>query len=105
MKDVFFKSGLELNENQIETITFIKNTDGIIYPEAEFPENARKLRGFIWRGDGRIKSKEDTFPDEENILHEKIIIETKKKELEIDAPMKVLKETLEYDKNNSKPEE
>ena len=104
-KSVCSAINLELNENQIETITFIKNTDGIIYPEAEFPENARKLRGFIWRGDERIKSKEDIFPDEENLLHEKIIIETKKKELEIDAPMKVLKETLEYDKNNPKPKE
>jgi lipopolysaccharide export system protein LptA len=104
-KSVCSAINLELNENQIETITFIKNTDGIIYPEAEFPENARKLRGFLWRGEERIKSKEDIFPDEENVLHEKITIETKKKELEIDAPMKVLKETLDYDKNNPKPKD
>ena len=50
-KSVCSAINLELNENQIETITFIKNTDGIIYPEAEFPENARILPGFNWYGD------------------------------------------------------
>lgn len=101
-KSVCSAINLELNENQIETITFIKNTDGIIYPEADFPENARKLRGFVWRGEERIKSKENIFPEEENILHEKVLIESKKKDLEEDIPMKILKETLEYDKNNPK---
>ncbi len=101
-KSVCSAINLELNENQIETITFIKNTDGIIYPEEEFPENARKLRGFTWRGEERIKSKEDIFPEEENILHEKILIETKKKSSEEDVPMEILKETLEYDKENPK---
>lgn len=104
-KSVCSSINLELNENQIETITFIKNTEGIIYPEAEFPENARKLRGFVWRGEERIKSKDDIFPEEENILHEKVLIESKKKELEEDVPMKILKETLEYDKNNPKSKE
>jgi lipopolysaccharide export system protein LptA len=104
-KSVCSAINLELNENQIETITFIKNTDGIIYPEADFPENARKLRGFVWRGEERIKSKDDIFPEEENILHQKVIIESKKKQLEEDIPMKILKETLEYDKNNPKSKE
>ena len=103
-KSVCSAINLELNENQIETITFIKNTDGIIYPESEFPENARKLRGFTWRGEERIKSKDDIFPEEENILHEKVLIESKKKSLEEDVPMEILKETLEYDKNNPKKE-
>jgi lipopolysaccharide export system protein LptA len=104
-KSVCSAINLELNENQIETITFIKNTEGIIYPEADFPENARKLRGFVWRGEERIKSKDDIFPEEENILHQKVIIESKKKQLEEDIPMKILKETLEYDKNNPKSKE
>lgn len=101
-KSVCSNINLELNENQIETITFIKKTDGIIYPEADFPENARKLRGFLWRGDERIKSKDDIFPEEENIIHDKILIESKKKALEEDVPMEILKETLKYDKKNPK---
>jgi hypothetical protein len=36
------------------------------------PENARKLRGLVWRGDERIKSKDDIFPPEENEDNEKI---------------------------------
>lgn len=79
---------LELNDNKIETITFFKNTDGNIYPEVEFPENARKLRGFVWRGDERIKSKDDIFPEEENNFDKEV------KNLQPDdKPMKVLPET------------
>ncbi len=103
-KSVCSKINLKLNQSKIETITFFKNPEGEIYPEGEFPENARKLRGFTWRGDERIKSKDDIFPDEENIIHEKILIESKKKETEEDVPMKILKETLDYDKNNPKKE-
>jgi lipopolysaccharide export system protein LptA len=95
---------LELNENKIETITFLKKTDGIIYPEAEFPENARKLRGFVWRGDERINSKDEIFPEEENILHKEVLIHTKNIELGEDVPMEILKETLDYDKLNPKKE-
>jgi hypothetical protein len=35
------------------------------------PENARKLRGLVWRGNERINSKEDLFSDEENKLNDK----------------------------------
>lgn len=103
-KSVCSAINLELNENKIETITFIKNTDGIIYPESEFPENARKLRGFIWRGDERIKTKDAIFPEEEILMHEKVLIASKKKELEEDVPMEILKETLNYDQLNPKKE-
>lgn len=61
-------------ESKIETITFFKTVDGDIYPEEDLPENARKLRGFEWRGDERIKNKEDIFPPEEVEL-DKVIVE------------------------------
>lgn len=48
-------------EQEIETIRFIRQADGKLYPESQFPENARLLRGFIWRGDERLLSKEDLF--------------------------------------------
>jgi len=102
-KKVCSKINLGISENKIDTVTAFNNVESNLYPEDEFPENARKLRGFIWRGDERIKSKDDIFPDEENVLHEKILIESKKKAEEEDVPMEVLPETLDYDKNNPKP--
>ena len=81
-----------LEENQIEQITRFDNAEGITYIPENFPENARKLRGFIWRGDEKINSLEDIFPPEE------LEYDTKVKAIKIsDEPMKILKETLEYD--------
>ncbi len=65
------------DKSKIETITFFTNVDGDIYPEKDLPENARKLRGFVWRGDERIKSKEDIFPEDEVALDKKIVLESK----------------------------
>ncbi|WP_188362301.1 OstA-like protein [Flavobacterium orientale] len=86
-----------LDGNQIETITFFTQVDGDIYPETELPENARKLRGFIWRGDERIQSKDDIFPEEENVYDLKMKKETEEEKKKEDTPLEVRKETLEVD--------
>lgn len=99
-KTVCSKINLELEENKINSITFFTKTDSHIYPEADFPENARKLRGFVWRGDERILSKDDIFPAEEIAIDDKIQIEAKKKSIESEKPMEIQKETLEYDSKN-----
>lgn len=99
-KKVCSKINMGIVNNQIDTVTAFNSVESNLYPEDEFPENARKLRGFIWRGDERIKSKDEIFPEEENILHEKILIESKNKAEFEDVPMEVLQETLDYDKNN-----
>ncbi|CAM4037047.1 MULTISPECIES: OstA-like protein [Flavobacterium] len=104
-KKVCSSMNFEFEDNQIVSQTAYNQVEASTYPESEFPENARKLKGFIWRGDERIKSKDDIFPEEENILHEKILMESKKKSIEEDTPMETLKETLEYDKKNPKPKE
>ncbi|WP_339610546.1 OstA-like protein [uncultured Planktosalinus sp.] len=52
---------ITLSEQEIETIRFIRQAEGKLHPESEFPENARILRGFIWRGDERLLSKDDLF--------------------------------------------
>ena len=88
------------DQSKIETITFFNKVDGDIYPEKDLPENARKLRGFIWRGDERIKTKEDIFPPEENEMDQKIQDAKKIEMAKEDVPMKVRKETLDYDKKN-----
>lgn len=101
-KNVSSSINMQLDENKIDTITFFNNVDGDIYPESELPENARKLRGFTWRGDERLKSKEDIFPPDEMELDAKMQIQSKKEALKNDEPMKVRKETLDYDKLNPK---
>ena len=87
-----------IDGNTVETMTFLKQVDGIMYPEKGLPDNARKLKGFIWRGDERIKSKDDIFPPEELLLDEKAKTEVAKKALLPDIPLEASKETLEYDK-------
>jgi lipopolysaccharide export system protein LptA len=101
-KSVGSKINLILDKNTIDTITIFNNPDGDINPEKDFPENTRKLRGFIWRGDERIKSKDDIFPPEENELDAKIQAARKIEMEKENVPLEPSKETLDYDKNNSK---
>lgn len=95
-KSVCSKINLLLKENTIERIREIKKVDGDIYPEKDLPENARKLRNFNWRGDERIKTKDDIFPPEEDIwLSEAEAAALKLKTTE-DQPLEIRKETLEF---------
>lgn len=89
---------LELEDNKITTVTSMINPESESYPEKDFPENARKLRGFVWRGDEIIKTKDDIFPQEEKDLHEKILKRTKAEKEKENVPMEARKETLDYDK-------
>ncbi len=84
---------MTLSDNQIVKINFITNVDGEILPEEDFPENARKLRGFIWRGDEQIKSKEDIFDEDDNNI--KLV-----KIRGIDNPIDIETEELEHQKNH-----
>ncbi|WP_089052320.1 OstA-like protein [Flavobacterium oncorhynchi] len=97
-KNVSSKINLILENNAVETITFFNRVDGDIYPEEDLPENARKLRGFVWRGDERIKSKDDIFTAEDNEMNDKLVKQGKDEEAKENVPMKVRKETRDYDK-------
>ena len=101
-KNVSSKINIIFDKKSIETITFFQQVDGDIYPEKDLPENARKLRGLVWRGEERIKSKDDIFPPEENEDNDKIAKVTKAEEAKKDVPMKIRKETLNYDKKKKK---
>ncbi len=57
---------ITMANNDIEDLTFFTNPDGDIYPETELPVNSRKLKGFIWRGDERILTKDDIFDEDDN---------------------------------------
>jgi lipopolysaccharide export system protein LptA len=100
-KNVSSKINILFDKNAVETITFFQQVDGDIYPESELPENARTLRGLKWRGDERIKSKDDVFSEEENAEELKVIEATLKDKAKKNVPMKIRKETLNYDKNKS----
>ena len=50
-----------LEEQQITGIRFLKKVPGKIYPPSKFPENARLLQGFNWRGEERLLTKSDLF--------------------------------------------
>jgi len=90
------------NKNEVDEITFFNQVDGDLFPEKDLPENDRKFKGFIWRGEERIQSKEDIFPPEENQENEKIAQQAKAQKDKKNIPIKVRKETLDYDKKKKK---
>jgi lipopolysaccharide assembly outer membrane protein LptD (OstA) len=92
------KINILFNKNEVDQITFFTQVDGDLFPEKELAENDRKFKGFVWRGDERIVSKEDIFPPEENEDNEKIAKQAKAQKDKKNVPMKVRKETLDYDK-------
>ncbi len=59
---------LTFENSDIEDITFFTNPDGDIFPETELPESSRQLKGFVWRGEERIRSKEEIFDEDDNNL-------------------------------------
>ena len=52
---------LHLENQQITSIRFINKVPGKLYPPSQFPDNARLLPGFEWRGEERLYSVEDLF--------------------------------------------
>ncbi|WP_452220305.1 OstA-like protein [Lacinutrix salivirga] len=50
--------------NEIVELRKNNQVEGKLYPETEFPKNARKLRGFDWREDERPTSVESLFEDD-----------------------------------------
>lgn len=50
-----------IKEQKIVGIRFINQAKGKVYPPSQFPEEARLLKGFIWRGDERLYQVKDLF--------------------------------------------
>ena len=96
------KINILFNKNEVDEITFFKKVDGDLFPEKDLPENDRKLKGFIWRDEERILSKDDIFPPEENEDNEKIAKQAKAQKDKKNVQIKVRKETLDYDKKKKK---
>ncbi|NNL09068.1 MAG: OstA-like protein [Croceitalea sp.] len=83
-KAICSKIRLLMENSDIEDITFYTNPDGDIFPEGELPEESRKLKGFIWRGEERIMGKDDIFDEDDNNL-QLVKIRGIEEEMDIDA--------------------
>src|SRR5699024_3314938 len=51
-------------DEEIRSIEYQQNPEGTTYKPNNLPKNARKLKGFIWRGDERILSKAQLFEND-----------------------------------------
>lgn len=87
---------ITMANNDVEDLTFITQPDGTIFPEKDLPEDSRKLKGFIWRGDERIMTKEDIFDEDDNNI-ELVVIRG------IDNPIDMDVEEEERSKNEGDP--
>ncbi len=87
---------ITMANNDIEDLTFFTDPDGDIFPEKDLPVNSRKLKGFIWRGDERIRTKDDIFDEDDNTI-ELVKIRGIENPIDIDA------EEQERSKNEGDP--
>ena len=60
-KEISSNIEFTLDNGQIETIKYLKKSDGNTYPPSQLPDDVRQLKGFIWREDEQPKKKEDIF--------------------------------------------
>lgn len=60
-KEISSNIEFTLANGQIESIKYLKKSDGDTYPPSKYPEEERKLNGFIWRATEQPKKKEDVF--------------------------------------------
>ncbi|WP_394799859.1 OstA-like protein [Maribacter dokdonensis] len=95
-KTVCSKIRITMVDNDIEDLTFYTDPDGDIFPEKDLPENSRILKGFVWRGDERILTKEDIFDEDDNSL--KLVVING-----IDNPIDIDAEEQQRSQNESDP--
>ena len=65
-KEVSSNIKFTLENGQIETIMYLKTSDGNTYPPSKLPDDVRKLKGFIWREDEQPKQRDDIFTNDNN---------------------------------------
>lgn len=95
-KTICSKIRLIMANNDIEDITFFVNPDGDIFPEKDLPVESRKLKGFVWRGDERIRSKDEIFDEDDNNIE---LVKIRG----IDNPIDIDAEEEERSKNENDP--
>ncbi|MBO0322086.1 OstA-like protein [Muricauda sp. CAU 1633] len=95
-KTICSKIRLLMADSDIEDITFFVNPDGDIFPETELPPESRKLKGFVWRGEERIMSKDEIFDEDDNNIE---LVKIRG----IDNPIDIDAEEEERQKNENDP--
>lgn len=87
---------ITMANNDVEDLTFKVDPDGDIFPDKDLPVDSRKLKGFIWRGDERILTKDGIFDEDDNNIKLVVI-------RGIDNPIDIDAEEEERDKNPGDP--
>ncbi|UVD78889.1 OstA-like protein [Myroides albus] len=82
-------------ENKIATASRIVAPTSTLYPDDFLPTNARKLRGFLYRGDEKITGLQNIYSQEELDKEKLLLEELKSKKHIYDLPMAIQAETLE----------
>jgi lipopolysaccharide export system protein LptA len=57
----------ELIDSEINQIKCLKMSDGKTYPPSMYPENDKRLKGFLWRESEQPKKKKDIFKKEKKV--------------------------------------
>ncbi|WP_430905681.1 OstA-like protein [Maribacter sp. 2-571] len=78
------KINIIMANNDVEDLTFFTNPDGDITPQDLLEEENPKLKGFIWRGDERILTKDDIFDEDDNNI-ELVVIKGVNNPIDTDA--------------------
>lgn len=60
-KEISSNIEFTLIDGEIESIKYLKDSDGKTYPPSLYPPDQKILQGFIWREDEQPKKKEDIF--------------------------------------------
>ena len=60
-KEISSNIEFTLENGEVVSIKYLKQSDGKTYPPSMYPEENKKLQGFIWREDEQPKTKEDIF--------------------------------------------
>ncbi|TXD48459.1 hypothetical protein ES045_08100 [Polaribacter sp. IC073] len=92
-KEISSNIEFTLEKGQIETIKYLKTSEGKTYPPSKFPEEDKKLQGFIWRENEQPKTQEDIFKkdkdektpikSDKDVIKPLLIIDPKKSKKEI----------------------
>lgn len=64
-KEISSSIEFTLSKGIIETIKYLKSTEGKTYPPSRLPDDVKQLRGFIWRESEQPKKMTDIFTTEE----------------------------------------
>jgi hypothetical protein len=60
-KEISSNIEFTLSKGEIETIKYLKATEGKTYPPSKLPDFVKRLKGFIWREDEQPKKMTDIF--------------------------------------------